>query len=221
MIPELEPARETEVHAGDILAGRYRAERLIGRSETGVVVEATDLLRNESVAVKMLESELEEAEVMHARIRREADLLSQLTSPHVVRVLGVEKHGRSVCLVMERLLGANLAEVMRRRGPLPIAEAVGIVVQACDGLAEAHSIGIVHRDIKPQNLFLVERPDGSSMLKVLDFGVSKQAGGMGLTSTGAAVGSPLYTAIEQFKDASCVDARRARAPRAQRGAAVG
>ena len=208
MIPELEPNRETDIQEGDILCGRYRADRLIERSETGVVVEATDMLRGDSVAVKMVEPTLEETEMLAARLRREAHVLAQLTSPHVVRVLDVEKHGRAVCIVMELLRGSNLAQLARKRGPLPIAEAVGLIVQACDGLAEAHAIGIVHRDIKPQNLFLADRPDGTQILKVLDFGVSKQAGGgMGLTATGAAVGSPLYTAVEQFKDASRVDAR--------------
>ncbi len=91
---------------------------------------------------------------------------------------------------------------------MPIPEAVGVALQVCDALAEAHSIGVVHRDIKPQNIFLAQRPDGSTTVKVLDFGVSKQqGGGMGLTATGAALGSPLYTAVEQFRDASRVDAR--------------
>jgi len=199
-----------EINVGDVLCGRYRADRLIDRSETGIVVAGTDMLRGDGVAIKMIEPRLpeaEEVELLAARLRREAHVLSQLTSPHVVRVFDVQKHGNMVCLVMELLQGGNLGQVMRKRDPMGIEEAVGIILQACDALAEAHAIGIVHRDIKPQNLYLTQRPDGSNMLKVLDFGVSKQQGGMGLTATGAALGSPLYTAVEQFRDASRVDAR--------------
>lgn len=210
MTSELPRTDFFEINEGDVLCGRYRADRLIDRSETGMVVAATDVLRGEGVAIKMIEPrvpEPEEVELLAARLRREAHVLAQLTSPHVVRVFDVQKHGNMVCLVMELLHGANLGQLMRKREPMPIQEAVGIVLQACDALAEAHSIGVVHRDIKPQNLFLAQRPDGSSTLKVLDFGVSKQHGGMGLTATGAALGSPLYTAVEQFRDASRVDAR--------------
>lgn len=210
MTSELPRGDFFEINEGDVLCGRYRADRLIDRSETGMVVAATDVLRGDGVAIKMIEPrvpEPEEVELLAARLRREAHVLAQLTSPHVVRVFDVQKHGNMVCLVMELLHGANLGQLMRKRDPMAIEEAVGIVLQACDALAEAHSIGVVHRDIKPQNLFLAQRPDGSSTLKVLDFGVSKQHGGMGLTATGAALGSPLYTAVEQFRDASRVDAR--------------
>ncbi len=211
MTSELPRGDAFEINEGDVLCGRYRADRLIDRSENGMVVAATDVLRGEGVAIKMIEPRVpdaDEVELLAARLRREAHVLAQLTSPHVVRVFDVQKHGSMVCLVMELLQGANLGQVMRKREPMPIAEAVGLVLQACDALAEAHSIGVVHRDIKPQNLFLAQRPDGSSTLKVLDFGVSKQhSGGMGLTATGAALGSPLYTAVEQFRDASRVDAR--------------
>ena len=200
-----------EINEGDMLCGRYRADRLIDRSETGMVVAATDVLRGDGVAIKMIEPKIpepEEVEMLAARLRREAHVLSQLTSPHVVRVFDVQKHGNMVCLVMELLQGANLGQIMRRRDPMSIPEAVGVALQVCDALAEAHSIGVVHRDIKPQNIFLAQRPDGSTTVKVLDFGVSKQqGGGMGLTATGAALGSPLYTAVEQFRDASRVDAR--------------
>src|SRR5689334_22898412 len=133
-----------DIQAGDVLCGRYRAERVIGRGETGLVVGATDLLRGEEVAIKMLQPAASEVDLLTARLLREANLLAQLTSPHVVRVLDVEKHGHAVCMIMELLRGATLAEVVRRRGPLPIDEAVGYMVQACDGIAEAHALGIIH-----------------------------------------------------------------------------
>src|SRR5689334_16203816 len=111
-----------EILQGEIMCGRYRAERCIGRSETGMVVEATDMLRGGGVAIKMLEPKVEETDHLAARLRREAHVLAQLTSPHVVRVFDVDKHGTAVCLVMELLRGSNLGHVVRKRGPLPIDE---------------------------------------------------------------------------------------------------
>src|SRR5262249_47535304 len=156
--------------------GRYEVRRLIDQSETGAVVEAADTMRGDTVAIKMLEPAFEEADLLAARLRREAHVLAQLTSPHVVPVFRAEKHGRSVWLIMEMPAGGNLSQVVRKRGPLPIDEAVGLILQACDALAEAHALGIVHRDIKPQNLVLSQKADGTPILKVLDFGVSKQHG---------------------------------------------
>jgi serine/threonine-protein kinase len=207
MAPEDPRTTEPAISEGDILCGRYRADYLIDRTENGVVVAATDVLRGDGVAIKMLASTREEADLLAARLRREAHVLAQLTSPHVVRVFDVAKHESSVCMIMELLQGSNLASLVRKRGPLPVDEAVGLILQACDALAEAHSLGIVHRDIKPQNMFAASRPDGTPILKVLDFGVSKQGGGMGLTVTGSTLGSPLYTALEQLRDASKVDGR--------------
>jgi serine/threonine protein kinase len=195
---------------GDVLCGRYRADRVIEHGGTGTVLAVTDLMRDEPAAIKMISADHGEGQLLLARLRREADILSRLTSPHVVRVLDVAMHGRTLCLVMELLEGSNMARFVRKRGPLPIAEAVGYVIQACDGLADAHQAGVVHRDVKPQNVFLAARSDGTSIVKVLDFGVSKQYSvttGQGLTVGGALLGSPPYSAPEQLRDPTGVDRR--------------
>jgi serine/threonine-protein kinase len=110
---------------------------------------------------------------------------------------------------MEQLDGLDLDQLLLERGPLGSAEAVGYVVQACNAIAEAHTHGIIHRDIKPSNLFLARLGDGSTIIKVLDFGVSKirDAPVSGLTRPGEYCGSPLYMAPEQAVSARSVDAR--------------
>jgi serine/threonine-protein kinase len=116
-------------------------------------------------------------------------------------------------MVMEYLEGSDLSAVIEERGRLPVGEAVGHVLEACDAIAEAHSYGIVHRDLKPANLFLARQPDGSSRIKVLDFGISKAMMGSGsgidhsLTRTSSLMGSPLYMSPEQMKSAKNVDPR--------------
>src|SRR5690606_4039186 len=114
------------------------------------------------------------------RFLREARAAVQIQSEHVARVMDVGTlDSGAPYIVMEFLRGLDLKEVSTRRGPLPISEAVDFVLQACDAVAEAHSLGIVHRDLKPSNLFLTERPDGSPLVKVLDFGISKALHGGG------------------------------------------
>src|SRR5262249_40743788 len=117
-------------------------------------------------------------------------------------------------IVMEYLEGTDLGAVLKTRGPLPPAEAVGYLLQACEALAEAHAHGIIHRDIKPANLFVTRRPDGSRGVKVLDFGISKiqgDAGGDGgestVTKSYTLLGSPHYMSPEQMRGAHDVDGR--------------
>jgi serine/threonine-protein kinase len=115
-------------------------------------------------------------------------------------------------MVMECLRGQDLKEVSSQRGALPISDAVDFVLQACDAVAEAHSLGIIHRDLKPSNLFLTERPDGSPLVKVLDFGISKalhstEASQLQMTASAAIMGSPQYMSPEQIRSSKNVDAR--------------
>jgi serine/threonine-protein kinase len=112
-------------------------------------------------------------------------------------------------MVMEFLDGSDLAEVLESRGPMPVETAVDCVLQACDAVAEAHSLGIVHRDLKPRNLFLTQRNDGRSLVKVLDFGISKDRTGVDLNLTGTAeiIGSPNYMSPEQLRSTRAADER--------------
>ncbi|HTV17342.1 MAG TPA: serine/threonine-protein kinase [Polyangiaceae bacterium] len=189
---------------GELLADKYRVERVLGRGGMGVVVLARNVRLGQHVAIKFLGRE--PTRELATRLLHEARAAAQLSSDHVVRVFDVaEMAGGAPYIVMEYLEGEGLDRVLRRAGRLPWADAVQCVLEACEGLALAHRHAIVHRDLKPANLFVERRPDGSSRVKVLDFGVAKLGAGLGATTH--PVGSPAYMAPEQLESSSDVDAR--------------
>jgi serine/threonine protein kinase len=200
------------VSDGQILADKYRVERVLGRGAMGVVVAAHHIRLDEKVAIKFLLPEaVGNAEVV-GRFEREARAAIRIKSEHVARVLDVGTlEGGEPYMVMEYLEGLDLAAWLRERGPLPIEQAVEFVLQASEAIAEAHVLGIVHRDLKPENLFVVRRVDGVSSIKVLDFGISKVVApgtlDAKLTRTTAVMGSPLYMPPEQMVASRTVDAR--------------
>jgi serine/threonine-protein kinase len=201
------------VRAGDVLAGKYRVERVLGAGGMGVVVAAHHLQLDQKVALKfLLPQALGNAEVV-SRFDREARAAVRIKSEHVARVIDVGKlESGAPYIVMEFLEGGDLASWLDHRGALPVEQAVEFVLQACEAIAEAHMLGIVHRDLKPANLFCIRRPDGTLSIKVLDFGISKMtglnaSGDMGMTRTAAIVGSPFYMSPEQMHSAKGVDAR--------------
>jgi serine/threonine protein kinase len=203
------------VPVGELVAGKYRIERVLGHGGMGVVVSAMHEQLRQRVAIKMLLPEAKTSPNAVTRFLREARAAASIKGEHVARVLDVgELAGGSPYIVMEYLegrdLGAILAALPEPRR-LPSEEAVGYVLQACEAIAEAHAAGIVHRDLKPSNLFLSRRPDGTPMVKVLDFGISKAllspAGEGTLTTTSSFVGSPIYAPPEQLVAAHEVDAR--------------
>ncbi len=195
---------------GNILAGKYRVDRVLGVGGMGVVVAATHLGLEQKVAIKfMLEPGLQQPALVE-RFAREARAAVRLKSDHAARVLdvGVLETG-SPYMVMEYLDGNDLGAVLEHHGAMPIDTAVDCVLQACDAVAEAHSLGIVHRDLKPRNLFWTQRNDGRALVKVLDFGISKhkKGGDLSLTRTTEIIGSPSYMSPEQFRAARGVDER--------------
>lgn len=205
---------ESPVTEGQILAGKYRVEKVLGSGGMGVVVAAWHLELEQRVAVKFLHPLAMERPDTAERFRREARAAAKIRSEHVARVIDVGiMEGGLPYMVMEYLDGHDVAEEMQRSGGyLPIASAIDFVLQALEAIAEAHSVGIVHRDLKPANLFLSLRPDGSRIVKVLDFGISKSLFGtsvseMSLTRTAALIGSPLYMSPEQMRSAKDVDTR--------------
>ena len=202
----------TTVAPGDVLAGKYRVERIIGKGGMGMVVAAVNLGLDKRVALKFLLPEVAQNPELVARFDREARAASRIESEHVAKVLDVGKlETGAPFMVMEYLEGSDLAQFVKARGALPGSDAIEFVLQACEALAEAHVAGIVHRDLKPANLFLTSRADGSPSIKVLDFGISKIAlasdQGQGMTQTSALMGSPNYMAPEQLRSARNVDAR--------------
>ena len=199
-----------QVAAGDIVAGKYRVERVLGQGAMGIVVAARHEDLGQKVAIKLLHPTVSASDDGRERFLREARAAAKLESDHVARVFDVGTFGnKNAYMVMEHLDGNDLKAIVRNQGALPIADAVTYVLQACDAIAEAHALGIVHRDLKPANLFLIRRPNGSGSIKVLDFGISKQTGveEVELTSTGAVLGSPMYMSPEQIAKSKSVDAR--------------
>mgnify|MGYP001062724726 FL=1 len=199
----------TEVQPGDLLAGKYRIERVLGRGGMGVVVSAVHEALDERVALKFLLPEALANQEAVQRFLREARAAVKIRSEHVARVtdVGTLESGAPY-MVMEYLDGVDLARYLESRGPLPVPEAVEYMLQACEALAEAHALGIVHRDLKPANLFRIERVDGTPSIKLLDFGISKViAHQVALTQTSSMLGSPLYMAPEQMTSSKHVDAR--------------
>ena len=199
------------VREGEVLAGKYRVERVLGMGGMGVVVAATHLDLHELRAIKlMLPTALENAEAVE-RFMREARAAARLRSEHVAKVHDVgHLDNGAPYMVMEYLSGADLGQVLKQRGPLPAHEAALYAIQVCSALAEAHSSGVIHRDLKPANLFLTQRPDGTPCVKVLDFGISKVTGAgsdFEMTKTHAVLGSPQYMSPEQMRSSRSVDAR--------------
>lgn len=205
------------VTEGELIAGKYRVERILGVGGVGFVVAARHAELEGHVALKFLKKRFLQDKSIAERFTREARAASRIKSEYVARVYDVGSHGRAPFIVMEHLSGRDLAAVLAERGPLPIADAVEYSVQACAALAVAHGSGIVHRDIKPENLFLVDE-EGTPTIKLLDFGISKVAlaeerpagewGPEGEALTGRMTcGTPDYMSPEQIRSTATVDAR--------------
>lgn len=204
---------EPPVKEGDVVAGRYVVDRVIAVGGMGTVVAARHAQLGHKVALKFLHTEGPSAKEAAPRFLGEAKAAARLKGEHVVHVsdMGTLDNGVPY-MVMEYLEGVDLGQALEREGPMPVPAAVEYVLQACEGLAEAHAARIVHRDLKPQNLFRTNRPDGTPLVKVLDFGVSKalsddvRTAGT-VTSTDAVFGSPLYMSPEQMVSATRADQR--------------
>lgn len=193
---------------GSVVAGKYRVTREIGRGGMGVVVAAQHLQLPQQVAIKFLTASAD-AEATE-RFRREAAIVVQLKSEHVCRVMDIgQMPNGDPFIVMELLEGRDLEAVLVERGALPIHDAADYLLQACEGLAEAHALGVVHRDLKPGNIFVTQRPDGSPLIKVLDFGISKaqRPGEDSLTAANDVLGSPRFMSPEQMKSARNAEPR--------------
>jgi serine/threonine-protein kinase len=204
-------ASDLPLRPGDVIQGKYRVERHLGTGGMGVVVAARHVQLGSTVAIKLLFAEGCTAQAQFAeRFAREARVAVRLRSERSARVLDVDSlPDGTPFIVMEYLVGKDLGAVLDERGALPEAEAVGYVLQACEAVAEAHALGIIHRDIKPDNLFLTESADGSPLVKVLDFGVAKwkEPSVAALTVTAQAMGTPAYMSPEQMRTPRDVDER--------------
>lgn len=210
MIARMAHAPPTEApKPGEIFAGKYRIERVLGVGGMGYVLAATHVHLNEEVALKLLLPERAKDEQTVARFLREGRAAVKIRNEHVARVLDVGKEDDVPYLVMEFLDGQDLAALLAEQGKLEPETAVDYVLQASEAIVEAHALAIIHRDLKPANLFLVRRPDGRDCVKVLDFGISKMSvdDNVVMTATASTVGTPLYMSPEQLTSSKNVDAR--------------
>jgi eukaryotic-like serine/threonine-protein kinase len=198
-----------ELEPGSILLGKYRIDELIGAGGMGNVVRASHLYLHQPVAIKLLLPEMTASHSTVQRFLREAQATVKLRSEHIARVMDVGTTPEGVpFMVMEFLDGNDLNQILRHHGPQQPAIVVDLMLQACEGIAEAHALGIVHRDVKPSNFFITQRPDGSMLLKILDFGISKTPIGYDeLTGTQTVIGTPSYMAPEQMKSGKSADPR--------------
>ncbi|MEU7723687.1 serine/threonine-protein kinase [Streptomyces sp. NPDC040724] len=182
-----------------LIAGRYRLDAKLGRGGMGIVWRATDQLLGRCVAVKevALDPALseDEARLQRERTLREARAAAQLKHPHIIVVHDIVEDGERPYIVMELVEGGSLADRLARSGPVDPAEGARIGIALLGALRAAHAAGVLHRDIKPANV-LLEAPGGRPVLT--DFGIAQVAGATTLTSTGAFVGSPEYTAPERM-----------------------
>jgi serine/threonine-protein kinase len=195
---------------GDVVAGKYRIDRVLGEGGMGVVLAATHVDLDQRVAIKFLLAHMLENDEIVERFAREARAASKIKGDHAVRILDVGRiENGAPYMVMEYLEGEDLESLLLKRGQLPAEEAVRYLLEACQALAEAHAAGIVHRDLKPANLFLARTPDHRQKVKVLDFGISKMSedGGRAITRTSSIMGTPHYMSPEQLMSSKQVDAR--------------
>jgi serine/threonine-protein kinase len=201
---------ETGITIGQVFLGKYRVDAILGHGGMGVVAQCTHLQLQDRVAIKMLRPDVLGDDDAVARFTREAQAAAKLKSEYVAKVTDVGAFENGVpYMVMEYLDGQDLGNLLDERRTLPVPWATDLILQACEALSEAHAWGIVHRDVKPTNLFVTWRPDGSALVKVLDFGISKMAMGvdMHLTQTQSLLGTPAYMSPEQMRSARLVDAR--------------
>lgn len=193
---------------------RYQVESLLGAGGFGSVFRARHVHTDAVVALKVLKAQLGADPQMVERFLREARAAAAVGSDHIVRVLDAgQGPDGTPFLALELLEGVDMKDLAVQQAPLPPMRVVLLCLQVLDGLEAAHKKGIVHRDMKPANAFVVRKVDDrgtdKDFVKLLDFGISKMhsEGGSGLTMTGVAMGTPSYMAPEQFFDARSVDAR--------------
>ncbi len=193
----------SELKPGEVIDGRFEIERHLASGGMSHVFIAKHVFMRRRVALKLLNRALADDPSASARFRREAEIVSQIDSPHIVRVFdfGITSSGL-LFLTMELVEGASLDQLVCDQGALPPERAVALLVQVCAGLAAAHARGIIHRDLKPPNIMVARRPDGGDFAKILDFGIARAAdsqtvGGSGMTRAGIVLGTPEYLSPEQ------------------------
>ncbi len=191
----------TDPRIGNVLAGRYLIEEVIGRGGMATVYRAQHTLGRRQVAVKVLHECFADDLSFHERFAREAQKAKALAHPNILEVYDFGQTEDGVpYLTMELLDGRPLDQVLRRRGALDPPEVIALGLQIARGLSRAHDLDVVHRDIKPENIFVCRSEDGAPVVKIVDFGIALQRDDLRLTVNGQMLGSPRYMAPERFRD---------------------
>jgi serine/threonine protein kinase len=200
--PRIENSGAPDDRSGDIIHGRYQLMRQLGKGGMGTVYIARHTTLPKTFAVKLLNARYAKRPDIAERFFQEARAVSLINHDNVVGVIdfGREDDG-SAFLVMEHLRGESLAALVKREAPLPWARVQHIMSQLCRALQAAHAVGVVHRDVKPDNVLRVTARDDPDFIKVLDFGLAKMqvSGGARLTATGMVLGTPDYMSPEQAR----------------------
>ncbi len=193
---------------GETIEGKYRLDHLIGEGGMAVVYKATQLNMDRPVVLKLMQWQLLGNDRAIRRFEQEARFTARVQHPNVVSVFDVGlTAGGQPYLVMEFIKGESLRDRLERNGPLPVREAMLVLIQVCRGLQEAHNAGLIHRDLKPENILLQQDRERPDWVKIVDFGIAHLASGyQRLTKTGNLTGTVAYMAPEQLRDTP-VDAR--------------
>jgi eukaryotic-like serine/threonine-protein kinase len=206
-------AKPDDSLVGETLSDKYRIDEFLSHGGMGTVYRGTHILMDKTVAIKVLHPSLAADDKIVARFSREARAASRISHPHALNVTDFgESQNGVVFLVMEYLHGRTLKQVIHEEGPMPLARVVEIIRQVCGALDAAHSEGVVHRDLKSDNIMLID-VGGGDWAKVLDFGIAKiqepvgSAKDSALTSPNLIIGTPQYMSPEQCSQASELDAR--------------
>jgi serine/threonine protein kinase/CheY-like chemotaxis protein len=195
-------ARPQKLSRGTVFAGRYEIIAELGEGGMGSVFRALDVKLNEEVALKMLHSEIAGDASLVERFRNEVRLARKISHKNVCRLFDLQEDDGILYIAMEYVPGEDLDSLIRRRGPLPVDQAISITEQVAEGLVEAHRLGVIHRDLKPKNIMI----DHDGNPKIMDFGIARSQRGDRITQTGTVIGTPEYMAPEQL-EGEAVDGR--------------
>jgi eukaryotic-like serine/threonine-protein kinase len=182
----------TFMNIATALEGRYQILKELGRGGMGIVFQAHDKQLKEQVAIKILSPLLSHDEQALERLKREVSSARRITHPNVIRIHDISEMGGLHYVSMEYFPGTNLKEYVKRSGALSMMQAYNIASQICDGLEAAHRQGVIHRDLKTQNIII-----HGNQIKIIDFGLARSSNLEGMTATGLIMGTPEYMAPEQ------------------------
>ena len=211
VLTQLAPTETMDPLIGLLLGARYRCERKLGQGGMGAVYRAEHVGLGKPVAVKVLLERFAAQREALTRFHKEARAASMIAHENIVDVIDVGEDSGHAYIVMELLAGRDLGQLLRDEGPLPAPRAIGLLRQVCAALSAAHGKGIIHRDMKPENVFVVQREGRPDLVKLMDFGISKvrqaHEESLRLTESGAVMGTPMYMSPEQARGDLEIDHR--------------